>query len=300
MAVLESVRESALVHSSQSPVQSLAFTHDMGLMATGDTERLVKVWYQGNVIYELNLASTQDKIRPTERIRGLVFSPTGDTLYVACGDTVKAYSMTNGEVRWMFRPARSFGFLIVSPIALSVSPAGELAVATDAGRLSLWTPAGAMRSHWWDNDGPRQLAFLDEERIVGCDSFSLCTWKIGMSRKLTRKRLNERIYGFTAAPIAGRVCLRSIHSVDIWDVDSDTLVASHPVPFGPPLIATTADGKEIFIGGTTEITSISLEDGATQSFKIEGASVRALALQPDDKALVAGCSDGSLRIWDLA
>src|SRR5690349_14701181 len=136
MAVLQSVRESALVHSSQSPVQSLAFTHDMGLTATGDTQRLVKVWYQGNVIYELNLASTQDKIRPTERIRGLVFSPTGDTLYVACGDTVKAYSMTNGEVRWMFRPARSFGFLIVSPIALSVSPAGELAVATDAGRLS--------------------------------------------------------------------------------------------------------------------------------------------------------------------
>jgi WD40 repeat protein len=299
MTALAPVRESGLTAVSRSPIQSLAYSPDSRLLASGDTQRQAKIWFQGQTIHEINLSSRQDKIRPTERIRSFVFSPLGDTLYVACGDTARAFNMTSGEMKWMFRPARSFGFLIVSPICLAVSTSGEVAMATDAGRISLWTSEGAMRSHFWDNDSPRHIAFLDEERVVGSDSFTLCSWKIEMGRKLTRKRLTERVYGFAAAPSAGLVAVRTIHAVEVWDMHADLLVATHPVPFGPPLIAISPDGKRIFFGGTSDIIAASLEDGGSASIQIQGASIRSLAVRPDGKELVAGCSDGSLRFWDL-
>jgi WD40 repeat protein len=300
MGALAISSESAIVSSSRAPVQSLAFTRDMSLMAVGDTQRNLRIWYRGQVIHDINLSSSYDKVKPTERIRSLAFSPNGDTLYVACGDKIRAYSMTTGEPRWEYQPARSFGFLIISPIALAVSPLGDLAVATDAGKISLWTSEGAMRAHWWDNDSPRHLAFLDEERIVGGDSFSLCTWKMDRSRKVTRRRLAERNYGFAIAPGVGRVCLRSIHSVAIWDMFTDVLVGNYPVPFGPPLVAITPDGKKLFYGGVNEILCSSVDTGEMSYFHVDGASVRSLAMQPDGKAVVAGCSDGSVRYWDIS
>ena len=290
---------SDVIHASKSPIQSIAFSPDCRLMAVGDTHRTAKVYFDGVAIHELNLASRQDKIRPTERIRGLAFSPNGETLFTACGDLVRAYSMTTGEQKWMHRPARSFGFLIVSPIALAVSSSGDLAVATDSGRLSLWTTEGALRSHWWDNDAPRQLAFLDDDRVVGTDSFSLCTWKMGMSRKLTRKRLGERIYGFAAAPGVERVCIRSIHGIEIWDLAADVIIDKQAVPFGPPLVVLSSNGDEVFFGGTSEVLGCRISDGRSQAFEISGASLRSLGLRPDGKALVAGCSDGTVRTFHL-
>ena len=299
MSALASQLESSVVRSSGSPVQSLAFTADMRLMASGDTRRVVRVWYRGDLIHEINLSSKQDKVRPTERIRGLAFSPAGDTLYTACGDTLRAISMTTGETRWLHRPPRSFGFLIVSPICLAVSSMGEIAMATDAGRISLWTAEGGMRSQWWDNDSPRQIAFLGDDRIVGTDSFSVCVWRMDMSRKLSRKRLPERVYGFAAAPKVGRICLRTIHDVEVWDMTSDVLVARYPVPYGAPLVSISPDGETLFLGGTSEILMAKVGDDSTKTIEIRGAAVRSLAVQPDGAAVVAGCSDGSLRTWDL-
>jgi len=288
-----------VIHASRSPIQTIAFSHDCRLMAVGDTQRNAKVYFDGVAIHEINLASRQDKIRPTERIRGLAFSPNGENLYAACGDLVRAFSMTTGEQKWQYRPARSFGFLIVSQITLAVSSTGDIAVATDAGRLSLWTPDGALRAHWWDNDSPRQLAFLDDETAVGTDSFSMCTWKMGMSRKLSRKRLHDRIYGFAAAPNAQRVCIRSIHGIEVWDLSADVMVAKHDVPFGPPLVAMSADGNKVFFGGTDELIALDVTQGSSNSFEIQEASIRSLALRPDGTAVVAGCSDGTVQTFRL-
>lgn len=299
MSALAVLRESELVPLSSSPIQSLAFTPDLRLMACGDTQRRVRVCFEGQVIHELNLSSKQDKIKPTERIRGLAFSAAGETLYTACGDVIRAISMTTGESRWVYRPARSFGFLVVSPIAIAFSAAGELAVATDAGRMSLFTAEGAMRSHWWDNDSPRHMAFLDDQRVVGCDSFSLCTWRMAAGKKVDRTRLPDRVYGFACAPSAGIVCLRTIHAVEVWDMAANAKIARFTVPVGPPLVAVSPDGKEVFFSGTDVLLRGCIADGQLTAFPVSGAELRSLTVRPDGKAVVAGCSDGTVRHWDL-
>jgi WD40 repeat protein len=81
---------------------------------------------------------------------------------------------------------------------------------------------------------------------------------------------------------------------------ADVMVGEYAVPFGPPLVALSPDGKQVFFSGTSEIHCANIDDEhLTTSFHVDGASVRSLAMQPSGRAIVAGCSDGSVRYWDL-
>jgi len=295
---LTALRESSVISGHDWPVQSLAFAHSTNLLATGDTQRHVKVWYDGKVLHELNLSSREDKVKPTERIRGLAFSPTGDTLYIACGDTLRAVSMTSGEVRWKYTPPRSFGFLIISPVSLAVSTYGDVAVSTDAGRVLLWTAEGALKAQWWDNDSPRQLAFLNGEQLIGSDSFSICTWKISTGRKLSRRRVQERIYGFAATSDASKIVLRSIHDIQVWDVVADVMLAQYGVPYGAPLVS-ISDQDRVAVAGVHEVV-VHTPGRKSITIPLSDASVRSLKIASDGSFVTAGCSDGTIRTWNLS
>lgn len=298
MTDLSTAPEHHLAAAHDAPLQSLAFAPGRDLYATGDVNRVVKVWENGKLIYQLPLTSRQDKIRPTERIRGLVFSPSGHLLYTACGDLVQAWDMASGRCAWSYRPPRSFGFLIVSPCALAVSPDGELAIATDAGRISVWTPEGALRAHWWDNDSPRQLAFAADDKLIGTDSFTVCSWKATIGRKLGKNKLRERVYGFATTPNGSRICLRSIHGLEVMDGETGERVAHFPVDYGLPLISISDDGRHVALGGLTEVRVHDLETGAMRSFATGGAVLKSLKFKSDAE-LAAGCSDGTLRFWHV-
>lgn len=299
MGALARVVESDILPGHYSPVQSIAFGSDPDLIATGDTQRRAKVWYRGDLQFEINLSSRWDKVKPTERIRGLAFSPGGETLYTACGDQFRAHGMTTGEVRWAYQPARSFGFLIISPIALSVARTGEIAMATDMGRLSIWTPDGAMKAHWSDNDNPRYLAFVDGERVIGTDSFSLCTWNSTLGRKQSRLRLAERAYAFVATPDGRRVCLRSLHAVELLDGVTQEVLETYPLDFGPPLVSISDDGARVAVAGLNEVRVYDVGTPKPTRLGISTASPRSLKLSPNGHQLATGCSDGTVRFWDL-
>ncbi len=299
MGALATLSESQIVPAHTAPIQSIAFAATPDLYATGDTQRHVRVWHRGSILFDINLSSAYDKVKPTERIRGLAFSPAGETLYTACGDELRAYSMTTGEARWSYKPPRYFGFLIISPMALSVAASGDIAMATDSGRMSVWTPEGAMKSHWWDNDNPRHLAFVDGERIIGTDSFTVCTWKSTIGRKQDKRRLEERAYGFAATPDGKRICLRSIHSVQVLDYESQDLIEIYPLDFGPPLVSISNDGTRVAVGGLTDIYVYTIGRQNTQRLHLGSVAPRSLRISPGGNSVAVGCADGTLRFWDL-
>jgi WD40 repeat protein len=291
-------QESGAVDAHYWPVQSLAFGNTKGLMASGDTHRNVKIWFGGKLLHELRLSSQQDKVRPTERIRGLAFSPGGDTLYVACGDLLRGFSVANGEVRWEYQPPRSFGFLIISPVSLAVSSMGDVAASTDAGRILVFTSDGALFCNAPDNDSPRQIAFLGDDNLIGTDSFSVCTWRAKTAQKLSRRRLAERTYGFAANADGSRVALRTIHDTQIWDTTANVMLAQYSLTFGPPVVAISKDGSQVAMAGVTDIDLHTIGGGSAQ-IPIPAANVRSLKFTPDGGTLVGGCSDGSIRFWEI-
>jgi WD40 repeat protein len=207
--------------------------------------------------------------------------------------------MTSGVARWSYRPPRSFGFLIVSPIALAVSKAGDVAIATDAGRMSVWTSEGALKSHWWDNDSPRLLSFANGEGLLGTDSFTLASWKAATGRKQHRQKLRERAFGFAATPDGARACIRTIHHVELIDTGSNEVLESYPLEFGPPLVTISSGGDIVAFSGLNDITVRRVGTDHVHRLQVTGAYVRSLKLSPDGRSVAAGCSDGTLRFWNL-
>ncbi|MFX8937935.1 hypothetical protein ABTN00_20015, partial [Acinetobacter baumannii] len=88
------------------------------------------------------------KVKPTERIRDIAFSPDGTRIYVAAADQVTAVDVESGETAWVYTAPRSFGFLIISPWSLDVSEEGEVVAAFDNGTIVSWDATGQVTHKW--------------------------------------------------------------------------------------------------------------------------------------------------------
>ncbi len=173
----------------------VAVSADGRFIATSDVDMNIVVRQGEEVVFDGNFGSDNDKIRPTERVRGLAFSPGGDTLYIAAGSEVAAIRTTTWMPAWYYEPPRSFGFLIVSPIALDVAATGDVAVAFDNGSIVVWDGNGTKKETIRDNDSPRWMRFVaGGSELVGSDSFSLCKWHPAERKKKSKIVPQSRIF----------------------------------------------------------------------------------------------------------
>lgn len=290
-------QESA-VDFAVAPVQNLAFG-SQGRSATGDVNRVVRVSRDGAPVFTLDLRSNKRKIRSIERIRGLAFSPDGAALYVACGDQMSAFDSTTGERLWAYEPPRAWGFLIISPISISVSPDGDVAMATDAGRVRVWSSDGSTKSHWSDNDSPRIAAYAGTDRLVGTDSFSLCVWQPSTGAKLARRKLAERVYGMAVSPNGRLAATRTLHGIDAVDVETLEVVGRYPVGYGLPLVAFSDDSALLAVNEDDSVKVYTVGNGKESLLKANEARIRSLRFK-DEQTLAAGCSDGVVRTWHVS
>lgn len=282
------------------PVQSLAFNHSGRLIATGDTARHLRAWFDVRPFFDADLRSRNEKVKSADRIRGVAFSPEGRRLYVASGDTLRAYDLLLKKELWRYQPRRSFGLLVVSPMAVTVSPAGNVVVAMDAGTVRCLTPDGEILASWWDNEAPRHVAFTaDGAGLVGADGFSVSVWEAYTGRKLRGMRSGERIFGMAVAPWPGIVAIRSLHTVELYSLDRFEALDRLSAPSGLPLMAFSPDGKVLALGGKEEVVLSSLNGAPATVLPTTGARVLSLAFHPAGSFLAAGCSDGVVRFWDV-
>ena len=289
------------MRAHSSPVQSLAFNQNGRFLATGDTSRVIRAWLNSALFLDASLQSANLKVRATERIRGMAFSPDGNRLYVLCGDTLRAFDLlTRGQI-WSYQPPRSFGFLVSSPQAVAVSPSGNVVTVSDVGEVVAMTADGHVLHQWWDNEAPRYLSFIgDGPGIVGADGFSVSVWDAYTGRKLRRLRTRERIYGMAVDPLKQVVATRTLHSVDLIDAQTLLAIDRLPAPSGLPLISFSPEGSALALGGKEEVLILDLQSKRCFVLPTHGARVVSLAYHPSGFQLAAGCSDGAVRFWDLA
>jgi WD40 repeat protein len=281
-------------------VQSLAFNHSGRLLATGDTSRHLRAWFNSRPFFEAEVRTRVDKVRGTDRIRGMAFSPEGRRLYVVCGDTLRAYDLLHRLEMWRYQPRRSFGLLVVSPVAVAVSPAGNVLTAADSGTVCALDPNGRRLARWWDNEAPRHFAFTpDGASIVGVDGFSIGVWDAYSGRKLRRQPSEERIFGMALAPLSGIVAVRTLHTVQLHSLSTLELLDRVPAPTGLPLMSFSPDGSVLALAGREEVLVSAPGDPDAVVLPTTGARVLSLAFHPAGSFLAAGCSDGVIRFWDV-
>src|SRR5687768_9359237 len=90
----------AMLNGHQAPVRLVAYSSDGRLLASADTDRQLKVWEQGRLVFQRNLRSWHNRYRSLDWIRSLAFSADSSCLYAASGDTVKAYDVRSDRPLW--------------------------------------------------------------------------------------------------------------------------------------------------------------------------------------------------------
>lgn len=286
-----------IVPAHEAPVMTVAFSPNGEWMVTGDTERRVKLWKDQSPVHSFDFRSADEKVRPTERLRAAVFSPDGRTLYLACGDHLRAIDCASGEQIWQFIPRRRLCFLVVSPISLAVRPNGDVLVATNSGKLDLWDGQGRFKSGSRESECPTHIDIMaDGRHWVGTDGYKIGLWDVDSGVKTQRYVSEDRFYALVASPCENLIAVRTLHSVQILDMDEMIMREEFPTGLGLPLLDFSPDGRHIAIGREHGVEIYRLGGTVETEIEIDDVTLISLAYSPDGK-LAGGFSDGTVRIW---
>ena len=284
----------------QQGINHIAFSDDGLAMATGDVAMDIEVSYDGRVIQSFDVGSDLDKVRPTERIRGLAFSPDGKHLHVVAADRLSTFGTKDAQEKWHYTPPRSFGFLVISPMCLSVALDGKIAVGFDNGTVGVWSPDGEKLGMWRDVDVQRQLEFLpDCQTLIGTDSFGVSVFD-SVTRKRTRRfRLEERAYGMAVAPHETLYAVRTLHDVLVVDHTNGETILKTPVEPGLPLVKFHPSRDLLVLSNANGAHFVDFRGVIQNRIEIPDAGVCSIGFTPSGQELVVGCSDHKVRRYTV-
>jgi hypothetical protein len=284
------------------------------LMATADVTMRLRVYANDEILWERDLGSPDDRRRSIQRIRSATFSEDASRLYVAAGDTLAAFDAMSGEPLWEYVPPPTFGFLVTSPTAVSSTGTGlhqpsagidmqeaQVAGTFDNAMIGVWSADGELRAMWYDNDAPRRIAFLQDGRtLLGTDSFSLCVWDVVERKRLCKRRLTDRVYGFASSPALPYAATRTLHSLQLWDLANDRVGATVPVGVGLPVMAFHPTLPLLAFGERHGVSVADFDGNIVATREVHTASVMSVAFHPQGDDVYLGCSDDSIRRWSFA
>lgn len=278
-------------------INHIAYSPDGKTIATSDVHMNVQVTRGGETIFSQRFRSKQDKIRPTDRVRGLQFSLDGRLLFVAAADTLRALEVESGDEIWSYTPPRSFGFLVISPICLT-SRDGDVAAAFDNGSMAVWSESGIMKSLWHHNDAPRTLEFASEGALlVGTDSFSLTGWNWETRKQTFKMPMPARVYGMAVSRRELVAGTRTLHGIHLWDLAQQKAIGAMPVGFGLPLLAFSPTAPLMAYSERHSVMLCDLEGQIVDQRPVQDAAIVSLAFSRDGQEIAVGCTDNQVRQW---
>ncbi|HVT13445.1 MAG TPA: WD40 repeat domain-containing protein [Fimbriimonadaceae bacterium] len=282
------------------PVNHVVFSREGGLLASSDTAMRVKLWRFRQFVREFDLRSISEKVRPTERIRGLCFNSAEDRLLVAAGEVVASFNLNSpsDQPEWAYTAPRLLAFLIVSPTSIAVSSDDELAATFDNGTIAVWGPNGDRRALIRHNAVPRMLAYLPDESLIGSDGFSVSLWRKDQRKPVWHRSSKERIYGLAASRDGKLVAVRQLHRTEVFEIESGAHVGGYKLGRGLPLVEFGPGTHTLAIGSQHAIDLYDVDAGSHARLSLDDAELISLTFFSDSSQIVAGCSDGTIRTWD--
>jgi WD40 repeat protein len=281
-------------------VNSAQFSHDGKLVATGGSDRLVRLW-------DAATGEPKGSVETTGPTIALAFSPD-DELLAAAGSvdtTARIWSLPGGDLVGIVSGHRSgVETLAFSPDSQSVLTAGR-----DGKVLVSRAVGGFMRATLFGHRAAVSTAAFspDGETIVtGSDDGTARVWDGRVDAAGPGPPGIPRVVGNHAGEVNavsyspdGKLLLTAgaDGTARIWRQDGSALTLRHA---GPVTGATFGRSGERLITASTDGSARiwNTQTGALVRALPQGAPVNAARLSPDGRLALTAGADGTARIWD--
>jgi WD40 repeat protein/tRNA A-37 threonylcarbamoyl transferase component Bud32 len=215
----------------------------------------------------------------------------------------------------------------------SVHWRGQVAVLDLSKRWVQWSRLSPPGSHallsanqkW--TSGPTAVAFSPDGQTmaVGSADHQTRVWNVESAKQILMLEHGARVRAVAFSPSGALIAtVGDDHTARLWEFPSGAPRAALASQSGSDLtLAFSSDGRTLAVAGQDRAFGVSLWDVGTgqrrsrlsdsdsAAARVRSApaagryveatvAVRAVAFSPDDSALATGCSDGIIRLWDVA
>lgn len=299
LSILPDAQEPELVvqtgHSGR--VNSVAFSPDGQLVASGSDEHSIRLWdvRTGKLLRTLT--------GHADRVYSVVFSPDGQLLASGSKDTtVKLWDVRTGrELLTLTGHSVRYceGFWLYS---VAFSPEGQILASSDDQAIRLWDVQTGKLLRTFP-EGSHSITFSPDGQIIASDSGKL--WDIHTGKILRTLTGNLPWGGYFVAFIPNGQFLAGGSldgSLGLWDVQTGTMFRTLTKHSGSLYsVAFSPDGQ--FLAGSSEDQTIRLWNVRTgtilRTFTGHSGEVYSVTFSPDGQILASGSTDTTVKLWDV-
>jgi WD40 repeat protein len=291
-------------------VNSVAFSPDGRLLASGSDDKTIKLWEVASGREVRTLTGH------THYVNSVAFSPDGRLLASGSTDsTIKLWDVASGSL------VRTLSGHNGRVLSVAFSPDGRLlASGSDDKTIKLWEVASGslVRTLTGHTGSVWSVAFSPDGRLLASGSgyldYTIKLWDVASGREVrTLSGHTDSVYSVAFSPdgrlLASGSCSKIENyscvqgEIKLWDVATGSLVRTlsghtHNVWS----VAFSPDGRLLASG--SEDKTIKLWDVASgrevRTLSGHNGRVFSVAFSPDGRLLASGSGDGTIRLWDIS